>query len=67
MPYVPGFSNSIRDRTCEKAYLGTINYSDNLLPDSEPIRTRLATRSRTASVEAFDLLQAIGRDCVGAI
>lgn len=43
------------------------NYFDNLLPDSEHIRTRLATRFRTASVEAFDLLQAIGRDCVGAI
>ena len=43
------------------------NYFDNLLPDSEPIRRRLATRFRTASTEAFDLLQAIGRDCVGAV
>ena len=43
------------------------NYFDNLLPDSEPIRKRLASRFRTRSGEAFDLLQAIGRDCVGAV
>jgi len=43
------------------------NYFDNLLPDSEPIRQRLATRFKTDTTEAFDLLQAIGRDCVGAV
>ncbi|NTV11111.1 MAG: type II toxin-antitoxin system HipA family toxin [Zoogloea sp.] len=43
------------------------NYFDNLLPDSDRIRTRLQSRFRTASSEAFDLLQAIGRDCVGAV
>lgn len=43
------------------------NFFDNLLPDSEPIRKRLATRYKTDSTEAFDLLQAIGRDCVGAV
>lgn len=43
------------------------NFFDNLLPDSEPIRKRLATRLKTQTMEAFDLLQAIGRDCVGAI
>ena len=43
------------------------NFFDNLLPDSEPIRKRLATRFKTGSTEAFDLLQAIGRDCVGAV
>nr|WP_241018237.1 type II toxin-antitoxin system HipA family toxin [Paraburkholderia sp. Tr-20389] len=42
------------------------NYFDNLLPDSEAIRRRLATRFRTATTDAFDLLEAIGRDCVGA-
>jgi serine/threonine-protein kinase HipA len=42
------------------------NYFDNLLPDSEPIRRRLATRFKTATTDAFDLLEAIGRDCVGA-
>ncbi|TDM09844.1 MAG: toxin HipA [Ideonella sp. MAG2] len=43
------------------------HYFDNLLPDSESIRRRLATRFKTDSLEAFDLLEAIGRDCVGAI
>lgn len=43
------------------------NYFDNLLPDSPPIRRRIATRFSTETVEAFDLLKAIGRDCVGAV
>jgi serine/threonine-protein kinase HipA len=42
-------------------------YFDNLLPDSEPIRRRLQDRFRTDSRGAFDLLAAIGRDCVGAV
>ncbi len=42
-------------------------YFDNLLPDSEPIRKRLQERFHTDSRDAFDLLAAIGRDCVGAI
>ena len=43
------------------------NYFDNLLPDNDRIRERLAGRFKTSSTEAFDLLQAIGRDCVGAV
>ncbi|MES2257403.1 MAG: type II toxin-antitoxin system HipA family toxin [Pseudomonadota bacterium] len=43
------------------------NFFDNLLPDSDAIRKRLSTRFRTETTEAFDLLQAIGRDCVGAV
>lgn len=42
-------------------------YFENLLPDSEPIRRRLQQRFHTASGGAFDLLAAIGRDCVGAV
>jgi len=42
-------------------------YFDNLLPDSEPIRRRLQDRFHAASRGAFDLLAAIGRDCVGAV
>jgi serine/threonine-protein kinase HipA len=44
-----------------------LNYFDNLLPDSEVIRKRIAQRYRTDTLDAFDLLQAIGRDCVGAV
>ena len=43
------------------------HYFDNLLPDSVAIRRRLATRFKTRSTAAFDLLAAIGRDCVGAV
>lgn len=43
------------------------HFFDNLLPDNETIRRRLATRFKTGSTDAFDLLRAIGRDCVGAV
>ncbi|WP_321816902.1 MULTISPECIES: type II toxin-antitoxin system HipA family toxin [unclassified Paraburkholderia] len=43
------------------------HYFDNLLPDSAVIRRRIAARFRTESIDAFDLLKAIGRDCVGAV
>jgi serine/threonine-protein kinase HipA len=42
-------------------------YFDNLLPDSAAIRRRIRTRFHTRSTGAFDLLAAIGRDCVGAV
>jgi len=50
-------------------YQGVIvaNFFDNLLPDSEMIRRRLAQRYQIDSVNPFHLLTAIGRDCVGAI
>ena len=43
------------------------NYFEGLLPDSDAIRRRTAARFKTGSIEAFDLLAAIGRDCVGAL
>lgn len=43
------------------------NYFDNLLPDSDAIRRRVAERFRADSTGPFDLLTAIGRDCVGAV
>lgn len=42
-------------------------FFDNLLPDNERIRQRLARRFGTPDAGAFSLLQAIGRDCVGAV
>ncbi len=42
-------------------------YFDNLLPDSAFMRQRLQDRFHTASTSPFDLLAAIGRDCVGAL
>ncbi len=43
------------------------NFFDNLLPDSGAIRRRLALRYASGSENSFDLLAAIGRDCVGAV
>jgi serine/threonine-protein kinase HipA len=43
------------------------NFFDNLLPDSIEIRKRLASQFKTGSTEAFALLAALGRDCVGAV
>jgi serine/threonine-protein kinase HipA len=43
------------------------NYFDNLLPDNDKIRERIARRYKTKSIDVFELLQAVGRDCVGAV
>ena len=43
------------------------HYFDNLLPDNPDVRRRLRERFKTRSTQAFDLLEAIGRDCVGAV
>lgn len=40
---------------------------DNLLPDNEMLRRRLAERSGAAGRDAHSILAAIGRDCVGAL
>lgn len=59
LPFTPGNQvwrgNVVRD------------YFDNLLPDSEGIRRRLAVRYQAESLEPFDLLTELGKDCVGAI
>lgn len=43
------------------------HFFENLLPDSGAIRKRLAKRYSSGSEDTFDLLAAIGRDCVGAV
>ncbi|EQD40541.1 HipA, partial [mine drainage metagenome] len=40
---------------------------DNLLPDNDQIRRRLAERVGAAGNDAYSLLAAVGRDCVGAL
>jgi len=40
---------------------------DNLLPDNDQIRQRLAARTHAEGTDAFSLLTAVGRDCVGAL
>lgn len=43
------------------------NYFDNLLPDNDRIRARIRRRFGLKSDEIFDLLEAVGRDCAGAV
>ncbi|MBB6505727.1 serine/threonine-protein kinase HipA [Sphingomonas endophytica] len=40
---------------------------DNLLPDSDDIRRRIAARVGAGGGDAYSLLAAVGRDCVGAL
>lgn len=40
---------------------------DNLLPDNHHIRQRIAARMRASGTDAYNLLMAVGRDCVGAL
>ena len=56
-------------RAYDVPYTGEVveAYFDNLLPDSTEIRRRIQTRYRTASINPFDLLSELGRDCIGAI
>ncbi|MBR7069514.1 MAG: type II toxin-antitoxin system HipA family toxin [Oxalobacter sp.] len=43
------------------------NFFENLLPDSQEIISRIQARFQVASSHPFDLLSAVGRDCIGAI
>jgi serine/threonine-protein kinase HipA len=40
---------------------------DNLLPDSEALRKRVAEQVGAGGADTYNLLAAIGRDCVGAL
>lgn len=40
---------------------------ENLLPDSEELRRRIAERVGAKGTDAYNLLSQIGRDCVGAL
>jgi serine/threonine-protein kinase HipA len=43
------------------------NFFDNLLPDNQNIRSKIQSRFKISTNQPFDLLGAIGADCVGAI
>ncbi len=53
----------------EDRYIGApvLAVFDNLLPDNDDIRRRVAERSHADGADAYSLLTAIGRDCVGAL
>jgi serine/threonine-protein kinase HipA len=77
LDYAPSWRASARSRplslslpfTADNRLEGDVvrNYFDNLLPDSDGIRKRISERFRTKGVDVFTLLQAVGRDCVGAV
>jgi serine/threonine-protein kinase HipA len=53
----------------EQEYTGApvIAVFENLLPDNETLRRRIAARARAEGTDAYSLLGAIGHDCVGAL
>ncbi len=53
----------------EDAYRGEVVTAvfENLLPDSAALRRRVAEKIGAAGTDAYSLLAAIGRDCVGAL
>jgi serine/threonine-protein kinase HipA len=53
----------------ETGYKGTpvTAVFDNLLPDNDAIRTRVAERVGAEGTDSYSLLTKIGRDCVGAL
>ena len=53
----------------EDAYRGepVVAVFDNLLPDSDALRRRIAQKVGAAGTDAFSLLASIGHDCVGAM
>lgn len=54
-----GIGDGLRDAPVD-------NYFDNLLPDNQVIRRRIGARFKASSLDAFTLLQSIGRDAAGA-
>jgi serine/threonine-protein kinase HipA len=53
----------------EERYIGApvSNLFDNLLPDNGVLRRQIAERVGAEGVDAYSLLAALGRDCVGAL
>ena len=77
LDYAPSWRASARSRplslslpfTADNRVEGDVvkNYFDNLLPDNDGLRKRISARFHTKGTDAFALLQAVGRDCVGAV
>lgn len=53
----------------EDEYKGEIvaRYFDNLLPDNDEIKKIVATKFGAESTRSFDMLYAVGKDCVGGL
>ncbi len=64
-----GFAVSLSLPLREDRYIGApvIAVFDNLLPDNDDIRRRVAARMDAGGIDPYSLLAAIGRDCIGAL
>ncbi|MEM9837657.1 MAG: type II toxin-antitoxin system HipA family toxin [Pseudomonadota bacterium] len=53
----------------EDRYIGApvLAVFENLLPDNDAIRTKVAERTSADGIDAYSLLSQVGRDCVGAL
>ncbi|MBZ9660810.1 type II toxin-antitoxin system HipA family toxin [Mesorhizobium sp. ESP-6-4] len=53
----------------EDRYIGApvVNVFDNLLPDNDTVRKRIAERVGADGTDAYSMLAALGHDCVGAL
>lgn len=69
LAWAPAIPVSLSLPLREERYIGApvMAVFDNLLPDNDDIRRTLAARVRADGIDAFSLLGAIGRDCVGAL
>lgn len=62
-----GISLSLPVQETEYKGAEVFNFFDNLLPDNNQIRKSVAEKVQAKSSRTFDLLSAVGRDCVGAL
>ncbi len=64
-----GFPVSLSLLLREDRFIGepVIAVFDNLLPDNDDIRRRVAARMDAGGTDPYSLLSAIGRDCIGAL
>lgn len=69
LAWAPAIPVSLSLPLREERYIGApvTAVFDNLLPDNDDIRRAVAARVRAGGIDAFSLLGAIGRDCVGAL
>lgn len=69
LDWSPAFAISLSLPLRETAFSGepVVAVFDNLLPDNPNVRRRVAERMGAQGTDYFSLLEAIGRDCVGAM
>jgi serine/threonine-protein kinase HipA len=69
LAWAPALPVSLSLSLREEAYAGAAVSAvfENLLPDNDTIRRRIAARTRADGIDAYSLLNALGHDCVGAL